>query len=128
MFIFIAIPLLTWFPTTWFSITHNVMFHLGSKKILLFKMQKLFTFYSLKWILTHLAASFCIKKLKNYEHFSSLANGWKLSPFISSENSGCLKIFTQFCPEFLIMCALEHIGATFKVKWLLENFLCTFIR
>ena len=25
------------------------------------------------------------------------------------------------------MCVLEHIGATFKVKWLLEKILCTFI-
>ena len=29
-------------------------------------------------------------------------------------------------PECLIVCALEHIGATFKVKWLFEKFLCAF--
>ena len=29
-------------------------------------------------------------------------------------------------PEMLIVCALAHIGATFKVKWLLENVLCAF--
>ena len=34
----------------------------------------------------------------------------------------------SFFPECLIMCALEHIGATFKVKWLLEKFLCAFIK
>ena len=28
---------------------------------------------TLKWHVTHLAAPFCIKKLKNYEHFLSLA-------------------------------------------------------
>ena len=29
-------------------------------------------------------------------------------------------------PEMLIVCALAHIGATFKVKLLLKNFLCAF--
>jgi len=30
--------------------------------------------------------------------------------------------------ECLIVCALEHIGATFKVKWLFKKFLCAFVK
>ena len=41
--------------------------------------------------------------------------------------SGRHSVLDSVRPEFLIMCVLEHIGATFKVKWLLEKILCTFI-
>ena len=51
---------------------------------------------SLKWHVTHLAAPFCIKKLKNYQHFLSLAKCWKISLLFPSENFVCLKIFIQF--------------------------------
>ena len=53
-------------------------------------------------------------------------------PSLTQNTSGHNAVGCRWLPysaaECLIMCALEHIGATFKVKWLLEKFLCAFTK
>ena len=52
----------------------------------------------------------------------AIAESW------GAENFREFSVLFDKLTEWLIVCALEHIGATFKVKWLLEKFLCAFVK